>query len=185
MQDTECPRTQGRAQPLSAGRQAHSVVPEVADDGRAERVLTQLVVPAIGRLVETRAPGIPTQLLDGVDLAFAPAARFSAELLAADRLAPTGWTAPDASAYPTGADWAEQYLQPLANALGDAPCSPPRPPARSASTPCLHAASTQRGAGQVRHLRPRPRCAVLSELSSAAPSPSPAPSAPSSPRSHR
>ncbi|MET9322388.1 FAD-dependent oxidoreductase [Streptomyces sp. NPDC003038] len=34
-------------------------------------------------------------------------------------LAPTGWTAPDGSAYPSGADWAEQYLQPLADVLGD------------------------------------------------------------------
>ncbi|GAA1407066.1 NAD(P)-binding domain-containing protein [Kitasatospora putterlickiae] len=44
-----------------------------------------------------------------------------AELLdpAAEKLlAPTGWTRPDAAAYPTGADWAEQYLQPLADALG-------------------------------------------------------------------
>jgi thioredoxin reductase len=34
-------------------------------------------------------------------------------------LAPTGWVRPDGAAYPTGADWAEQYLQPLAEALGD------------------------------------------------------------------
>ncbi|WP_327189053.1 NAD(P)-binding domain-containing protein [Streptomyces xinghaiensis] len=34
-------------------------------------------------------------------------------------LAPTGWTAPDPAAYPTGGDWAELYLQPLADALGD------------------------------------------------------------------
>ncbi|MGW3563077.1 NAD(P)-binding domain-containing protein [Streptomyces sp. NPDC000941] len=34
-------------------------------------------------------------------------------------LAPTGWTKPDASTYPSGGDWAEQYLQPLADALGD------------------------------------------------------------------
>jgi hypothetical protein len=34
-------------------------------------------------------------------------------------LAPTGWTRPDGSAYPTGGDWAEQYLQPLADALDD------------------------------------------------------------------
>ncbi|MCX2971662.1 MULTISPECIES: NAD(P)-binding domain-containing protein [Streptomyces] len=35
-------------------------------------------------------------------------------------LAPTGWVRPDAARYPTGADWAERYLQPLADALGDA-----------------------------------------------------------------
>nr|WP_174523346.1 NAD(P)-binding domain-containing protein [Streptomyces azureus] len=34
-------------------------------------------------------------------------------------LAPTGWTRPDSSAYPTGGDWAENYLQPLADVLGD------------------------------------------------------------------
>ncbi|MFC9629033.1 FAD-dependent oxidoreductase [Streptomyces mirabilis] len=34
-------------------------------------------------------------------------------------LAPTGWVRPDASAYPTGGNWADQYLQPLADALGD------------------------------------------------------------------
>ncbi|WP_326811081.1 FAD-dependent oxidoreductase [Streptomyces scopuliridis] len=34
-------------------------------------------------------------------------------------LAPTGWITPDGAAYPSGADWAEQYLQPLADLLGD------------------------------------------------------------------
>lgn len=34
-------------------------------------------------------------------------------------LAPTGWVRPDASAYPTGGDWAERYLQPLVDILGD------------------------------------------------------------------
>ncbi|MDX3587379.1 NAD(P)-binding domain-containing protein [Streptomyces europaeiscabiei] len=39
---------------------------------------------------------------------------------AADKLlAPTGWVRPDTSAYPTGGDWAERYLQPLADILGD------------------------------------------------------------------
>ncbi|WP_307624485.1 NAD(P)-binding domain-containing protein [Streptomyces turgidiscabies] len=33
-------------------------------------------------------------------------------------LAPTGWVRPDAATYPTGGDWAERYLQPLADALG-------------------------------------------------------------------
>jgi thioredoxin reductase len=32
-------------------------------------------------------------------------------------LAPTGWTRPEAGAYPTGAQWAEEYLQPLADVL--------------------------------------------------------------------
>lgn len=34
-------------------------------------------------------------------------------------LAPTGWVRPDAATYPSGGDWAEQYLQPLADTLGD------------------------------------------------------------------
>ncbi|MGP3632702.1 FAD-dependent oxidoreductase [Streptomyces sp. 24-1644] len=34
-------------------------------------------------------------------------------------LAPTGWSAPDGATYPSGADWADQYLQPLADVLGD------------------------------------------------------------------
>ncbi|MGW2206223.1 NAD(P)-binding domain-containing protein [Streptomyces sp. NPDC001774] len=34
-------------------------------------------------------------------------------------LAPTGWVKPEAGTYPTGGDWAERYLQPLADVLGD------------------------------------------------------------------
>ncbi|MFD9162285.1 NAD(P)-binding domain-containing protein [Streptomyces sp. NPDC059558] len=34
-------------------------------------------------------------------------------------LAPTGWTAPDGETYPSGADWAALYLQPLADVLGE------------------------------------------------------------------
>ncbi|MFC8345844.1 FAD-dependent oxidoreductase [Streptomyces sp. NPDC057280] len=34
-------------------------------------------------------------------------------------LASTGWVRPDGATYPTGGDWAEQYLQPLADVLGD------------------------------------------------------------------
>ncbi|MEU8844384.1 FAD-dependent oxidoreductase [Streptomyces roseus] len=34
-------------------------------------------------------------------------------------LAPTGWVRPDGAAYPLGADWAELYLQPLADVLGE------------------------------------------------------------------
>ncbi|MEU9671607.1 NAD(P)-binding domain-containing protein [Streptomyces bobili] len=37
-------------------------------------------------------------------------------------LAPTGWTKQDATTYPTGGDWAEHYLQPLADVLGDRVC---------------------------------------------------------------
>ncbi|MBL1106911.1 NAD(P)-binding domain-containing protein [Streptomyces sp. 5-8] len=34
-------------------------------------------------------------------------------------LAPTGWSKPDAGTYPSGGDWADLYLKPLAEALGD------------------------------------------------------------------
>ncbi|WP_408646698.1 FAD-dependent oxidoreductase [Streptomyces carminius] len=34
-------------------------------------------------------------------------------------LAPTGWVRPDPGTYPSGADWAEHYLEPLAGVLGD------------------------------------------------------------------
>ncbi|NEE17749.1 flavoprotein, partial [Streptomyces sp. SID7499] len=34
-------------------------------------------------------------------------------------LAPTGWTRPAPETYPSGGDWAERYLLPLAAALGD------------------------------------------------------------------
>jgi glycine/D-amino acid oxidase-like deaminating enzyme len=34
-------------------------------------------------------------------------------------LAPTGWVRPDGAAYPSGGDWADRYLQPLADALGE------------------------------------------------------------------
>ncbi|MDV9191301.1 NAD(P)-binding domain-containing protein [Streptomyces sp. SR27] len=34
-------------------------------------------------------------------------------------LAPAGWVKPDADSYPTGGDWAADYLQPLADVLGD------------------------------------------------------------------
>ncbi|MGW1776667.1 NAD(P)-binding domain-containing protein [Streptomyces sp. NPDC002104] len=37
---------------------------------------------------------------------------------AAKLLADTGWTTPDPAAHPSGGDWAELYLQPLADALG-------------------------------------------------------------------
>ncbi|MEV2275861.1 FAD-dependent oxidoreductase [Nocardiopsis sp. NPDC049922] len=38
---------------------------------------------------------------------------------AATLLATTGWRRPDDDAYPTGGDWVEGYLRPLADALGD------------------------------------------------------------------
>jgi thioredoxin reductase len=41
---------------------------------------------------------------------------------AAALLAPTGWTPPAPTGYPTGKEWAELYLQPLANVLGAHVC---------------------------------------------------------------
>lgn len=38
---------------------------------------------------------------------------------AARLLAAAGWTAPDGAGYPTGREWVESYLTPLASALGD------------------------------------------------------------------
>lgn len=38
---------------------------------------------------------------------------------AAKLLAPTGWRHPDPATYATGAEWAERYLQPLADVLGE------------------------------------------------------------------
>jgi len=38
---------------------------------------------------------------------------------AARLLTAAGWTSPDPTRYPTGGDWAEQYLQPLADVLGE------------------------------------------------------------------
>ncbi|NGY61221.1 lysine N(6)-hydroxylase/L-ornithine N(5)-oxygenase family protein [Lentzea sp. NEAU-D13] len=38
---------------------------------------------------------------------------------AARLLEPTGWVKPDGDGYPTGAEWADRYLAPLAAALGD------------------------------------------------------------------
>lgn len=37
--------------------------------------------------------------------------------VAEELLAPTGWVRPDGSTYPTGGEWAEEYLAPLAQAL--------------------------------------------------------------------
>ncbi|MFE0090385.1 NAD(P)-binding domain-containing protein [Streptomyces sp. NPDC058991] len=34
-------------------------------------------------------------------------------------LAPTGWVKPDGATYPTGGDWAQRYLRPLADVLGE------------------------------------------------------------------
>ncbi|MGV2918137.1 NAD(P)-binding domain-containing protein [Streptomyces alfalfae] len=34
-------------------------------------------------------------------------------------LAPTGWVRPDPAAYPSGGDWVDRYLRPLADVLGD------------------------------------------------------------------
>lgn len=41
------------------------------------------------------------------------------EPVAEKLLAPTGWVRPDDAAYPTGEQWVREYLQPLADSLGD------------------------------------------------------------------
>ena len=76
-----------------------------------DRGLEPLVVEAgavggdVGARVASRAAVLPVgELVDS-----------AAEKL----LAPTGWVAPDPDRYPTGREWAEEYLQPLAEALGD------------------------------------------------------------------
>ncbi|MBB3044445.1 NAD(P)-binding domain-containing protein [Nocardioides soli] len=75
-----------------------------------------------------RSRGLPTVVLEAGDsagasiLEWAHVRLFSAwsELVdpaAAKLLAPTGWVAPDPQGYPTGGDWVERYLAPLAAAV--------------------------------------------------------------------
>ena len=75
-----------------------------------------------------QARGLPTVVLEAGSAAGAAVREwghvrlFSAwselvDPVAAELLAPTGWSSPDPQTYPTGRDWAEQYLAPLAEAL--------------------------------------------------------------------
>lgn len=79
---------------------------------------------------ELRERGLTPLVLEAGDAAGASVARWGHVRLfspwewvvdpAARRLLePTGWTAPDPGAYPTGAQWVSEYLAPLAGALGE------------------------------------------------------------------
>ncbi len=72
--------------------------------------------------------GLPTVVVEAGDSAGATVLEWShvrlfsawSELVdpaARTLLEPTGWQAPESTAYPTGADWTRLYLQPLADAL--------------------------------------------------------------------
>lgn len=78
---------------------------------------------------QAQSRGLPTVVLESGDSAGAAVREwghvrlFSAwselvDPVAEKLLAPTGWTPPNPKSYPTGATWAEQYLAPLAAALG-------------------------------------------------------------------
>ncbi|MGW5053608.1 NAD(P)-binding domain-containing protein [Actinokineospora sp. NPDC004072] len=75
------------------------------------RGLTPLVLERGGQAGAAVAQWHHVRLFSRWSELVAPAAR---PLLAA-----TGWTEPDPAAYPTGAQWAADYLRPLAAALGD------------------------------------------------------------------
>ncbi|MFF4307405.1 NAD(P)-binding domain-containing protein [Streptomyces sp. NPDC001601] len=78
-----------------------------------------LVVRGLEPLVLEAGPSAGTAVRDWAHVRlFSPWAEV-ADPAAEKLLAPTGWVRPEGSAYPTGGDWAEQYLQPLADVLGD------------------------------------------------------------------
>ncbi|MET8819322.1 MULTISPECIES: NAD(P)-binding domain-containing protein [Streptomyces] len=78
-----------------------------------------LVERGIEPLVLEAGPSAATAVRDWAHVRlFSPWAEVT-DPAAEKLLAPTGWTRPDGTTYPTGRDWAEQYLQPLADALGD------------------------------------------------------------------
>ncbi|CAL9304522.1 hypothetical protein SUDANB135_03793 [Streptomyces sp. SudanB135_2055] len=78
-----------------------------------------LVERGIEPLVLEAGPSAATAVRDWAHVRlFSPWAEIT-DPAAEKLLAPTGWTRPDGTTYPTGRDWAERYLQPLADALGD------------------------------------------------------------------
>ncbi|MFE0905545.1 FAD-dependent oxidoreductase, partial [Streptomyces rochei] len=78
-----------------------------------------LVERGIEPLVLEAGPSAATAVRDWAHVRlFSPWAEVT-DPAAEKLLAPTGWTRPDGTTYPTGRDWAERYLQPLADALGD------------------------------------------------------------------
>ncbi|MGW5598352.1 NAD(P)-binding domain-containing protein [Streptomyces rochei] len=78
-----------------------------------------LVERGIEPLVLEAGPSAATAVRDWAHVRlFSPWAEVT-DPAAEKLLAPTGWTRPDGTTCPTGRDWAERYLQPLADALGD------------------------------------------------------------------
>ena len=78
---------------------------------------------------QLRSRELPFLVLEAGDLAGAAVREWShvrlfspwSELIdpaAAELLQGSGWTSPDRNSYPTGGSWADDYLQPLADALG-------------------------------------------------------------------
>lgn len=79
----------------------------------------QLVQRGLEPLVLEAGPSAGTAVRDWAHVRlFSPWAEVT-DPAAEKLLAPTGWIRPDGAAYPTGGDWAERYLQPLADVLGD------------------------------------------------------------------
>lgn len=77
-----------------------------------------LIERGIEPLVLEAGPSVGTAVRDWAHVRlFSPWAEVT-DPAAEKLLAPTGWARPDGATYPTGGDWAEQYLQPLAEALG-------------------------------------------------------------------
>ncbi|MEU2056135.1 FAD-dependent oxidoreductase [Streptomyces bungoensis] len=78
-----------------------------------------LVARGLDPLVLEAGPSAGTAVRDWAHVRlFSPWAEVT-DPAAEKLLAPTGWSRPDGAAYPTGGDWAEQYLQPLADTLGE------------------------------------------------------------------
>lgn len=78
-----------------------------------------LVARGIDPLVLEAGPSAGTAVRDWAHVRlFSPWAEVT-DPAAEKLLAPTGWSRPDGAAHPTGGDWAERYLQPLADTLGD------------------------------------------------------------------
>ncbi|UGY91047.1 FAD-dependent oxidoreductase [Streptomyces gobiensis] len=78
-----------------------------------------LIERGLDPLVLEAGPSAGTALRDWAHVRlFSPWAEVT-DPAAEKLLAPTGWARPDGATYPTGGEWAEQYLQPLAEVLGD------------------------------------------------------------------
>ncbi|GAW52142.1 MULTISPECIES: FAD-dependent oxidoreductase [unclassified Nocardioides] len=102
--------------------------PQVAPSPARPVVVVGAGPIGLAAAAHAQSRGLPTVVLEAGDAAGAAVRQwghvrlFSAwselvDPVAEEILAPTGWIAPDPQAYPTGADWVEQYLAPLATAL--------------------------------------------------------------------